>query len=210
MNTASCHRAPRIPESYSFCLFIHYVVCFSNKVAFLPQIKGWHVCGRIWMVALSRATKVLALKGNGPTHMLTDPKGWLTNTPGRVAMGSECRCVWMPSLLSPVCFSAFLSYLYTPPSPFAKKKTAQKFKLRQTWWFLLSAHFSPRNTSLMLADGAASINLNKFPWCGPYIFSAWTSPPPSASVHSSCSSSDGGTSRAQSPTKRGGLFYRAI
>lgn len=32
MNTPSCHCAPRIPESPSLCLLIHYLLCSPNKV----------------------------------------------------------------------------------------------------------------------------------------------------------------------------------
>lgn len=31
-NTLSCHYAPHVPESSSLCLFIHYLLCSSNKV----------------------------------------------------------------------------------------------------------------------------------------------------------------------------------
>lgn len=33
MNTSSCHRAPHVSEPTPLCLFIHYLLCSSNKAA---------------------------------------------------------------------------------------------------------------------------------------------------------------------------------
>lgn len=100
MNSASCHYAPHVPEPN--CLFIHYLLCSSNKAELV-----WDTLRRlqkIWTVVLSRANHdVPALKGNGPTHRLADLKGWLTNTLGRKATEFEGECLHIFCL----CFTLF-------------------------------------------------------------------------------------------------------
>lgn len=74
MNTPSCHRAPPVPESTSLCLLTHYLMLLQQGGAWCETLLGVRRV-QIWMEAVSWATKVPALKGNGPTHRLTDLKG---------------------------------------------------------------------------------------------------------------------------------------
>lgn len=94
MNLTSCHRTPHIP----FHLLI-YLLLSPAPLIRLVMPERYRGMWKIRMTAMSWATKVLALKGNGPTHWQADLRGWLTNTLGRKATGGPrvCERPWMPS-----------------------------------------------------------------------------------------------------------------
>lgn len=132
------------------------------------------------MWAMSRAAKVPALKGNGPTHRLADLKGWLTNTPGRKPAGVECFYITL---------SLFLFISFSPQTDlltvlFLLQMCIKKYEqiglsFAHLHCFTPSCrgnHFAGKHVE-MLTGRAASINLNKIQWCSPYIFPAWMSSP---------------------------------
>lgn len=188
MNTASCHYAPHVPESTSLCLCIHYLLCSSNKVGPVRETLKVIRPQRIWMEAVSWATKAPPLKGNGPTHGLTDLKGWLTNTLGRKAAGGEGVCVFLfysvPFILLSRCgklFTNVFARLLLLQMRIHKYKQPKQMGLP----FCLAPgsrgnldNFAHKHAHVERLTGwAVSINLNKIQWCSPYIFSAWMSSP---------------------------------
>lgn len=191
---------------------LHFVYLFIiSRVALIrwrpcETHRGLRRLQRIWTAALSRATKAPALKGNGPTHRLTDLKGWLTNTPGRKATGGEGACArsWMPSDTFSFCFSLFRLPLWvtaherarslvSPPYAQHKRRRNKQigFSSARSHCFTPGSqgnldHFARKHAHVeMLTGWAAPINLNKIQWCSPIHFLCLNVLPPRLSVHKS-------------------------